>query len=282
MTLWSLIVQTDAISKSILFSLLLLSFISWTLALYKLNVLKLKIKQLKQAQPLLFHLNSLDDMIGRAATLENTFAGELLAHYLTDLKKTFKFAQLQNQIKNSVHSPVQNKRLSQSDFERLNKNIEQTAINALEAEEHNMPIFSTLAQVAPLLGLFGTVWGLIHAFMSIAHEGQIDIATIAPGIAEALITTLAGLVVAIPALTLFNYILSKIRIFEQQVIALTQGFLDAIQGLVVFSNNQSYGPNNHDNSAEKESVYARATIASMQPDSGSELKQEHAAKQEEL
>ena len=58
---------------------------------------------------------------------------------------------------------------------------------------------------------FGTVWGLIHAFMGIAQQKSADISAVAPGIAEALITTLGGLIIAIPALVMFNYLTSEVR-----------------------------------------------------------------------
>ena len=242
MTLWSLISQTDAISKFILLLLLALSFTCWTLALYKLNILKLKAKQLKQAQPLLFHINNIEDIVARASTLQNSFAGQLLAHYLTELKRAFKQSTLK--LTNQTNSQISEKRLTQSDFEKFNKNIEQTAINALEAEELSIPLFSTIAQIAPLLGLFGTVWGLIHAFMSISEQQQVDIATIAPGIAEALFTTLAGLIVAIPAIVLFNLLVNKVRIFEQQLINLTLCFMDAIQSFTILNVTVNSGNNN--------------------------------------
>jgi biopolymer transport protein TolQ len=86
--------------------------------------------------------------------------------------------------------------------------------------EEYLAVLSSSAAVAPLLGLFGTVWGLIHAFIRISETQVADIATIAPGIAEALITTLAGLLVAIPALVMFNYLHTKTRALEQQLITL--------------------------------------------------------------
>ena len=73
-------------------------------------------------------------------------------------------------------------------------------------------MLSVSAAVSPLLGLFGTVWGLVHAFVRIGELQTADIATVAPGIAEALITTLAGLMVAIPALVMYHYVANKIRI----------------------------------------------------------------------
>ena len=94
----------------------------------------------------------------------------------------------------------------------------------MHQEELFLPVLSTSAVVSPLLGLFGTVWGLVHAFMGIAQQRSADIAAVAPGIAEALITTLGGLIVAIPALIMFNYVQTRQRMFEFQLVSLADRF----------------------------------------------------------
>ncbi len=76
-----------------------------------------------------------------------------------------------------------------------------------------------------MLGLFGTVWGLVHAFVSISQKQSADIATVAPGIAEALITTLAGLMVAIPALVMFVYLNTMVKDIEQKSMNLADRFI---------------------------------------------------------
>ena len=86
-------------------------------------------------------------------------------------------------------------------------------------EERYLTVLSTAASVSPLLGLFGTVWGLVQAFIKIGEQQSADIAAVAPGIAEALITTIAGLLVAIPALILYSYLTSQVRSVEQQLCA---------------------------------------------------------------
>jgi biopolymer transport protein TolQ len=102
----------------------------------------------------------------------------------------------------------------------LERNIDSSIDTLLLHNEQYLSILSSSAAVAPLLGLFGTVWGLVHSFMRISETGIADIATIAPGIAEALITTLAGLIVAIPALIMFNYLQTKTRALEHNLILL--------------------------------------------------------------
>ena len=85
-------------------------------------------------------------------------------------------------------------------------------------EECYLPLLGSSAAVSPLIGLFGTIWGLIHAFLDISKEKSADISTVAPGIAEALITTLAGLVVAIPAMIAFHYFSHELRRIESQLL----------------------------------------------------------------
>lgn len=100
-------------------------------------------------------------------------------------------------------------------WEYITESINKSADELFAEEENYMSILSTCASVAPLLGLFGTVWGLIHAFVRISQSQIADITIVAPGIAEALITTLAGLLVAIPALAMYNYVLSRMRSLDR-------------------------------------------------------------------
>ncbi|MBA3954210.1 MotA/TolQ/ExbB proton channel family protein [Candidatus Dependentiae bacterium] len=208
--LWELINQTDIVSKGILLSMLGMSLACWSLALYKWMVLKAKIQQVRQARALIRNINNLEDLLARAATVRNTFGGDLIAQYLLDFKMALK--------KYDTSKPT----LTQSDWNILMVHIDQTLEDTLQKEEALLPVFSTSYQAAPLVGLFGTVWGLIHAFIGIGQQKSADIAAVAPGIAEALITTLSGLVVAIPALVLFNYLQHRVRILETEVLQLTE------------------------------------------------------------
>ena len=105
-------------------------------------------------------------------------------------------------------------------WDAMQYHIDQSADHLIALEESYLPILSTSAGVSTLLGLFGTVWGLIHAFISISVKQSADITVVAPGLAAALLTTLAGLMVAIPALVMYNYLLSRVRKVEQQIVSL--------------------------------------------------------------
>jgi biopolymer transport protein TolQ len=74
----------------------------------------------------------------------------------------------------------------------------------LDAIEANLSFLATVGSVSPYVGLFGTVWGIMHAFVGLANMTQVTLATVAPGIAEALVATAIGLFAAIPAVIAYN------------------------------------------------------------------------------
>ncbi len=74
----------------------------------------------------------------------------------------------------------------------------------LDAVEVNLAFLASAGSVSPYLGLFGTVWGIMHAFIGLAGLQQVTLATVAPGIAEALVATAIGLFAAIPAVVAYN------------------------------------------------------------------------------
>lgn len=95
--------------------------------------------------------------------------------------------------------------------------------------ENGLGILASIGSVAPYIGLFGTVWGIMNAFIGLADVDQVTLATVAPGIAEALIATAIGLFAAIPAVLAFNHftakgenIYSDRALFAEEMVALLQ------------------------------------------------------------
>ena len=80
-----------------------------------------------------------------------------------------------------------------------------------------LPFLATTGNAAPFIGLFGTVWGILNSFHQIGLAGSASLATVAPGIAEALIATAAGLAAAIPAVVAFNMFTSALEAKEQEL-----------------------------------------------------------------
>jgi biopolymer transport protein TolQ len=108
------------------------------------------------------------------------------------------------------------------------------ASEALTIMERRLTWLATIAQIAPFIGLFGTVWGIIDAFHGLGTAGAATLRAVAPGISEALITTAAGLVVAIPSLTGYNQLTAQLRDFAARMDDFGRELLNAIENAAAF------------------------------------------------
>ena len=95
--------------------------------------------------------------------------------------------------------------------------------------ERGMSTLATIASVSPFIGLFGTVWGVMDAFSGLGEAGSASLRAVAPGIAEALITTAAGLAAAIPALIAYNHFLHGIRSTASRMESFASEFVSKIE-----------------------------------------------------
>jgi biopolymer transport protein TolQ len=103
---------------------------------------------------------------------------------------------------------------------------------ALQAQalERSLGFLATTASATPFIGLFGTVWGIMNAFRAIGATGTASLAAYAPGIAEALVATAAGLFAAIPAVIGYNHFLRRLRAFESLMDDFIADFIHRLQG----------------------------------------------------
>lgn len=95
--------------------------------------------------------------------------------------------------------------------ENIRISMEDVKITEIEKLESGLPVMATIITASPLLGLLGTVWGIMEAFLEVKARGSAHITVVAPGISDALITTVYGLLVALPALFFNNMLRSRIN-----------------------------------------------------------------------
>ncbi len=95
--------------------------------------------------------------------------------------------------------------LKQSELDALRATVNREMTKQVIQLESGLTMMTTIISLAPMMGLFGTVWGVLATFMDIGHSGRPDIASVGPGIASALLTTVCGLLVAIPAIFFNNF-----------------------------------------------------------------------------
>lgn len=203
LSIFSLISSSDIIGKSVMLMLLIASIWSWAIILDK-------IFKLIQVQK-------------RMQVFENIFwSGGVLE-------------QLYETMKRSVNNPLalvfvsamdECKSLSTKGLpELLKNNHKERIVNAMylaqnreiEKLEKNLSFLATVGSSSPFIGLFGTVWGIMHSFQSIATSKNTSLAVVAPGIAEALLATAIGLFAAIPAVIFYNYLISRITFINNKI-----------------------------------------------------------------
>ena len=102
-------------------------------------------------------------------------------------------------------------------MEAVERSLQRASVVEMGRLERNLGILATVAAVSPFIGLFGTVWGIIDAFRGIGATGNANLATVAPGISEALVATAIGLVAAIPALMAYNFFQGQLKQFQTEL-----------------------------------------------------------------
>ncbi len=114
--------------------------------------------------------------------------------------------------KELAHITKSNKGVLTSDgLESINRTLARASNQEISKLENMMNFLATTGSVTPFIGLFGTVWGIMDAFLNIEVQRSASLVTVAPGIAEALIATALGLFAAIPAVIAYNYYLHRIK-----------------------------------------------------------------------
>lgn len=209
---WELIGQSDFFTKIILLMLLLTSVVCIAIIGIKFPFLRRELKAMKTLLKKVKNVYKMDDFLDLRDEFEGSIGGSFLRESIDDLKKILKT------------SSFSGSSMSSHELEHLDMYLGQAMDHSMLLTEAYLPVLGVSAAVAPLVGLFGTIWGLIHAFVSIGREKSADLSVVAPGIAEALMTTLVGLIVAIPALIFFHYFSNELRKLEQQLGHLSDKF----------------------------------------------------------
>ena len=182
-SLWSLFIIADIIVKSVILLLIAASIYTWAIIIEKFKLFK-KINLSTQ---------DFENKFWKSKSAESFYNN--LPNKIDDpMAKVFI---------NSMQVLLKSKRASNLD-ERMSRILEVSIEQQMEKIEKNYIFLATVGATAPFIGLFGTVWGIMNSFQSIAISRNTSLAIVAPGIAEALFATALGLLAAIPAVIAYN------------------------------------------------------------------------------
>jgi len=124
----------------------------------------------------------------------------------------------------------------------LERSAQTAASTAITSMERRMTWLATIASASPFVGLFGTVMGVVDAFSGLGTEGAATLRAVAPGISEALITTAAGLFVAVPAVVAYNQFSARIRVFASAVDDFSRELLNMLEEIPARPGTPQRGP----------------------------------------
>ena len=197
-SIFSLFLRADFVVKSVIVILILASIYSWTIIVGKLVRMK-RLKQLdKEFDEIFWSGNSFEDLFETFNYNQSDPKSKIFCSAIAEWKKS-------NRDSSSMQSDGLN-----SLKERMVRSMQVSFNKESEKIEKNLTFLATAGSTAPFIGLFGTVWGIMNSFKSIAIAQNTNLSVVAPGIAEALFATALGLFVAIPAVVAYNKITSDL------------------------------------------------------------------------
>ncbi|RAZ74806.1 tonB-system energizer ExbB [Mesorhizobium atlanticum] len=205
---WGMFMNADIVVKAVMVGLAFASLVTWTIWLAKsLEVLGGKLRARRAA-----------DAIGNAATLMQ--ARRELGHSGGPGALLLRAAEEERALSAGALDHVSGDGLKERVASRLSR-IEAAAARRMS---RGTGLLATIGSTAPFVGLFGTVWGIMNAFIGISRAQTTNLAVVAPGIAEALLATAMGLVAAIPAVVIYN-------VFARSIAGYRQILADASSGV---------------------------------------------------
>jgi len=188
--------ETGFLGKLVLLILMAFSTLSWVIMASKFKAVRRAWRQSLRFHEFFRKCERLYEMKDAAQKMPETpLAGMFLAAY-AELDRQFNADSVNHKI---LHP------------ENLARELERAGLKAVRSLRAGLPFLATTAAATPFIGLFGTVWGIMNAFRQIGIVQSANLATVAPGISEALINTAAGLGAAIPALIGYNYFINRLR-----------------------------------------------------------------------
>ncbi len=211
-SLFSMILQASLVAKGVLALLLLMSVGSWALMFQKYFALGAASRKATEGMARFDRAANLREAV-QSLGADPTSPLYFIAHQgVQEFNRS-------KELGNSSEVVVDNVRRA----------LRQGVASELSRLQNSLSVLATTANTAPFIGLFGTVWGIMGSFHSIGMLKTASLATVAPGISEALVATAIGLAVAVPATIGFNIFMGKLSQVDTQLVNFASTFLNRVQ-----------------------------------------------------
>jgi biopolymer transport protein TolQ len=227
-TFLNLLASATPVSAAVLVILTLLSIACWSIILYKLWVFRRSRQQSASFLDVFRRSNKFSEVQAVCRSLgESPLVGLFQAGYAeltAQLRQTSSGADTAETQAPNPKAPANRPTLKS--LTAVDRALLRASVVEVNKLEKRLPFLATTASVAPFVGLFGTVMGIMMAFQGIGATGSTNLAVVAPGIADALIATAAGLAAAIPAVVAYNHLSNRVRLFTAEMDDFAMEFLN--------------------------------------------------------
>jgi len=196
MSIWGLIVDATLVVQFVMLVLLGLSFTSWYLIWQRQTIVSSAKRSIVEFEDRFWSGIDLSRLYVQINSAANPNSGQENI-FRAGFKEFARLRKNQNSDPDSV-------------MEGAERAMRIALLREQEKLDEHLPFLATVGSTSPYVGLFGTVWGIMNSFLSLANQQQASLAAVAPGIAEALIATAMGLVAAIPAVVAYNKFSSSV------------------------------------------------------------------------
>jgi biopolymer transport protein TolQ len=218
-----LLANTSYVSRIVLLILALFSIASWAVILYKWWTFRQAERHTAQFLDVFRRSNKFSEVQAVCKSLEDSPLVGLFQSGYAELTAQLRSTGAADTTTNPQSSAV---RPTLKSLTAVDRSLMRASVVEVNKLEHRIPLLATTASVAPFIGLFGTVWGIMVAFLSIGQTGSTSLGVVGTPIAEALIATAFGLAAAIPALMAYNHLTNRVRLFTSEMDDFAMEFLN--------------------------------------------------------
>lgn len=227
-TAWDMIVGSTVPTKIVLAVLVAFSFVSWVLILWKWRQFGRVRKQGDRVLAALERANGLQDAYKAIVALPDSPYGRVFRQGVNFFSELRPGTLRENPAGALRQAASASQGLTPTQLEVLRLVLEKEQAEERDELAHGLTWLAIIGSVSPLLGLLGTVIGVMNAFLGISAVGSANISAVAPGIAEALITTVVGLAVAIPAVIAYNHFVARLNLVSGELEGFSSEFIGTL------------------------------------------------------
>ena len=212
------ILHSGPIAMAVLVVLLSFSVVSWAIIFFKWRHIRKATRSSNEFSDLFWRLRRFDEVFEIAKRYPSSPIAQIFQRGYQELAHVKKHENAGDNIP-----------FSATGVENVEHALRRACQTELAGLEQLIPFLATVGSTSPFIGLFGTVVGIMNSFAEIGAKGSANLATVAPGIAEALVATAAGLLAAIPAVMAYNYFSTRTRVLATEMENFSSDFLGIVR-----------------------------------------------------